>query len=118
MTKEIQLVYFEQCEQIRRFDILVSDPHAGCERRALPSTTNLTLQEVWEWLCEGGEWSYKVTAHGQPDKVFMSGLTYINALKHAYEGSSAVHLCFATEEEAEEFKEKTFSRLRKEMHIE
>jgi len=118
MSKEIQLMYFEKCEQIKRFDILVSDPHAGDAFTTLPSTECLTLQEVWEWLCAGGDWSYKVIAHGRPDKVFMSGLIYVNALRHAYEGEEPIHLCFATEEEADEVKEKAFSRLRKEMHIE
>lgn len=118
MSENIQLMYYEKCEQIKLFDILVSDPHAGDAFTTLASTENLTLQEVWEWLCEGGDWSFKVIAHGRPDKVFMSGLIHFNALKHAAAGEAPIHLCFATEEEANELKEKTYARLRKEMHIE
>jgi hypothetical protein len=119
MSKEIQLMYFEKCEQIKHFDILVSDPHAGDEFTKLSDTTYLTLQEVWAWLCEGGDWSFKVIAHAQPDKVFMRGSLYHdNVLRHAAAGEMPVHLCFATEEEANEIKEKAHARIRKAMNLE
>jgi len=39
-------------------------------------------------------------------------------LRHAVDGKALVSLCFATPEEAEEFKEKTHTRIRKEMQDE
>ena len=119
MTKEIQLWYHEPREKITGFDILLSDPYAGGGFRAIDMTVNLSLQQVWEFLCEGGDWNYKVTAHGQPDKVFMSGAIYHDhVLRHAVDGEAPVHLCFATEEEANEIKEKAHARIRKAMNLE
>ena len=118
MTKEMQLFYYEPCEKVTGFDILVSDPYAGDEFKTLNMTTNLNLQQVWEFLCEGGDWSYKVTAHARPDKVFMVGSIYHdNIFRNAADGQAQYHLCFATEDEAHEMKEKTYERLRKEMKL-
>ena len=116
MTKEIALIYYEKCEKIEGFDILLSDPYAGDALETIDSTVNLNLQQVWEFLCEGGDWNFKVTAHGRLDKVFMSGSIYHdNVLRHATDGQVDWHLCFATPAEMEELREKTRTRLRKEM---
>lgn len=116
MTEETQLVYFEKCEKVTGFDILLSDPYAGGGFKTNSTTVNLSLQQVWEFLCEGGDWSFKVTPHGQPDKVFMSGSIYHdNVLRHAADGERDWHLCFANSEEMAELKEKVHKRLRKEL---
>jgi uncharacterized membrane protein YfcA len=50
----MQLFYYEKCEKITGFDILVSDPYAGDEFKTLNMTTNLgalaflgTMGHVW-----------------------------------------------------------------------
>jgi hypothetical protein len=119
MTEETQLVYFEKCEKVTGFDILLSDPYAGGGFKANSTSVNLSLQQVWEFLCEGGDWSFKVTPHNQPDKVFMSGSIYHdNVLRHAADGERSWHLCFATSEEMAELREKAHARIRKEMNLE
>lgn len=124
MTKETsaetQLVYFKKCEQIKKFDILVADRHNRNDSfTRLDCSTGLTLQEVWNWLCEGGDWAYRITAHDQPDRVFLSGVTYFeNCLKHANEGEELIHLCFANDDEVTDFKNKVKARHRKELKLE
>ena len=119
MSEEIQLFYHEPCEKVTGFDILVSDPYAGGEFTTLCTTVNLNLQQVWEFLCEGGDWSFKVTAHAQPEKIFMRGSLYHdNMLRSAADGRTSYHLCFANSEEMGELKEKVHKRLRKEMQDE
>jgi hypothetical protein len=109
------LLYYEPVTKIDRFDILISDVHAGDDYTTIPSTTNLSLQQVWDWLCHGGDWSFKVIEHGQPDHVFMSGLVGHESLRAAADGELLVHLCAATDEEAKELKEKAHNRVRAEM---
>jgi hypothetical protein len=109
------LLYYEPVTKIDRFDILISDVHAGDDYTTIPSTTNLSLQEVWDWLCDGGDWGFRVTAHNMPDQVFMSGLLRYGSLRAAADGEVLVHLCEATDEEAAELKEKTRNRLFAEM---
>ena len=111
-----QLLYYRPVEQVTRFDILISDPH----KRNDPYTTidgsaSLTLQEVWEWLCDCGEWSFRVTAHNDPDNVFMSGLTTYKSLRAAVDGQALCNLCTATEEEADELAKEVHDRVLKEM---
>jgi hypothetical protein len=109
------LLYYEPVTKIDRFDILISDVHAGDDYTTIPSTTNLSLQEVWDWLCHGGDWSFKVIEHDQADHVFMSGLVGHESLRAAADGELLVHLCDATDEEAAELKEKAHNRNRAEM---
>jgi hypothetical protein len=117
MSEEIQLFYTEPCEKVTGFDILLSDPYAGGGFKTLDMTVNLSLQQVWEFLCEGGDWSFKVTPHNQPDKVFMSGSIYHDhVLRHSADGKQDWHLCFANSEEMAELKEKVHKRLRKEIY--
>jgi hypothetical protein len=117
MSEEIQLFYHEPYEKVTGFDILVSDPYAGGEFTTLCTTVNLNLQQVWEFLCEGGDWSFKVTAHNQPEKIFMRGSLYHdNMLRSAADGRTSYHLCFANSEEMAELKEKVHKRLRKEIY--
>jgi hypothetical protein len=119
MSEEIQLFYYEPCEKVPGFDILVSDPYAGGAFTTLSTTVNLNLQQVWEFLCEGGDWSFKVTAHAQPDKIFMRGSIYHdNMLRSAADGKTQYSLCFATPDEAADITEKTRARIRKEMNLE
>lgn len=108
------LLYYEPVTKIDRFDILISDVHAGDDYKTISSTTNLSLQQVWDWLCDGGDWSFRVTAHNQPDHVFMSGLVRYESLRAAAAGEVLVHLCSATDEEAAELKEKAHNRIMKE----
>lgn len=114
---ERQLLYYRPVEQVTRFDILISDPHKRNDPyTTIDSSANLTLQEVWEWLCDGGEWSFRVTAHNNPDKVFMSGLTTYESMRSAVDGEALVSLCTATEEEADELAQKVHDRVLKELY--
>jgi hypothetical protein len=119
MSEEIQLVYYEPCEKITGFDILLSDPYAGGGFKTIDMTVNLNLQQVWEFLCEGGDWSFVVTPHGRPNEVFMRGAIYHDHIfRHSVDGQRDYHLCYANSEEMGELKEKVHKRLRKEMHDE
>lgn len=119
MTEDIELLYYEKCEQINRFDILVSDPYTNDDFHIIEGSYYLTLQEVWEWLCEGGDWNFKVMAakaDGHSDKCFLSGKTYHdNRLRDAVDGRTLLHLCFANEDEAAEVEAKAKARIKKEM---
>lgn len=112
---ERQLLFYAPVEKIDRFDIWVSDPHAGDHYSTLDSTVNLTMQEVWDWLSTGGEWSFRVTAHGNPDKIFIRGLLGFEGMRDAVAGESLMHLCTATEEEIDELEKKVRARVLGEM---
>jgi hypothetical protein len=119
MSEDIQLFYFEKCEKVSGFDILVSDPYAGGDFATLCTTVNLNLQQVWEFLCEGGDWSFKVTAHAQPDRIFMRGSLYHdNVFRHSADGERDWHLCHANPDEVAELRDKVRARYRKEMNLE
>jgi hypothetical protein len=110
------LFYYRPVEKVTRFDILISDPYQGGEHHTIDGTENLSLQEVWEWLCTGGDWSFIVTAHNNPEQVFMRGSTYDdNCFRHAVDGEALMRLCTATKEESEEFRSDVKKRRRAEM---
>jgi len=106
-----QLLFYMPVEKIDRFDILISDPHAGDDYTTIDSTVNLTLQEVLDWLSAGGEWSFRVTAHARPDKIFMRGLLGFESMRDAVAGEALMHLCHATEEEIDELEQKVRARV-------
>lgn len=112
----LNLNYYQDVEQVKRFDILISDIHAHNDPyKTIESSVGLTLQEVWDWLCDGGEWAFIVTAHNDAAKVFMRGET-LASMRAASEGRVLMSLCTATEEEAAELVEKTRLRIL-EQHI-
>lgn len=115
----MQLLYHEPCEKITRFDIHIIDPYChGDTFTVIEGSENLTLQEVWEWLGHGGDWKFKVTAHGAPEKVFMDGYTYHDyGFRAAVDGYNVVNLCTPTDEEAYELKERVYARNRKELGL-
>lgn len=112
----MELLLKAPCERITRFDIHIIDIYChGDTFTTIEGSENLSLQEVWEWLCEGGDWKFKVTAHGQPDKVFLSGYTYDDhCLRHAVDGYALAMLCDATDDEAYELKARVHERRKKE----
>ena len=70
-----------------RFDILIRDIYCDSDYGSVDSTENLTLQEVLDWLCHGGDWGFLVVAHGDPTQLFMSGHIYHdNPLKEVIDG--------------------------------
>lgn len=84
---ERELLYYEPIEKVDRFDVLISDPYCnGDEYRAIEGSSNLTMHQVWEWLSEGGDWAFRVTAAGNPDRLFMNGCTYDFGMRQASEG--------------------------------
>lgn len=112
-----QLLYYSPVEQINRFDVLISDPHKhGDPYTTIEGSVKLTLQEVWDWLCDCGEWSFMITAHGDSNNVFMRGETNYKSMKSASEGRTLVSLCTVTKEESEELAEKVHARVLKEMN--
>ena len=58
-----------------RFDVLISNPLKRNDPYEVlfGLTHNLTLQKVWEFLSNSGEWNFKFVAHGNHDVVFMTG---------------------------------------------
>jgi len=70
-----------------RFDVLVSEPHKRNDPyHALAGESEfLTLKEVWEFISNSGEWSFKVVAHGNHDVVFMTGWVSHNLCHHVEE---------------------------------
>jgi hypothetical protein len=115
----MQLLFQDPCEKITRFDIHIIDIYChGDTFTTIECSENLSLQEVWEWLCHGGDWKFKVTAHGQPDKVFMDGYLYHdNSFRAAVDGHNLAVLCEATEDEAYDLKEKVHQRYKKEFGL-
>lgn len=106
------LLYYQDVEQITRFDILISDPHKhGDCYTTIESSVGLTLQEVWDWLSNGGEWSFIVTAHNDANNVFLRGTTSYKSMRAAVDGRILMSLCTATEEEAEELAQRTHQRV-------
>lgn len=106
------LMYYQDVEQIKRFDILISDPHkSGDPYTAIEGSVGLTLQEVWDWLSNCGEWSFIVTAHNDANNVFLRGTTSYKSMRAAAEGRILMSLCVATEAEAEELAQKTHQRV-------
>ncbi len=112
---EQQLLFYMPVEKINRFDILISDPHAGDDYSTIDGTVNLTMQEVWDWLSTGGEWSFRVTAHGNPDKVFIRGLLGFESMRAAVAGEALMHLCAANEDEIAELEKKVRARVLNEL---
>jgi len=113
----MDVVYYEQCEKISGFDILISDPYRrGDEYTVGQNATNISLQEVWEWLSCGGCWNFRVTATGKPDSVFMSGLLHdtCGSMRDKVDGKYLVNLVSdATREEMMEFRKQVHDRIRR-----
>ena len=107
---ERQLLFYKPVEKINRFDIWISDPHAGDSYHTLDCTVNLTMQEVWDWLSGGGEWSFRVTAHSNPNKIFIRGLLGFESMRDAVAGEELIHLCTANEEELAALEQKVRER--------
>lgn len=105
------LLTYAPVKKTDRFDILISDVHQGGEKIAIDGTTNLTLQEVWEWLCHGGDWAFTITAHGNPDKIFMDGVLNYLSMRAAVDGRMLCYLCEATDAEISELQEKVHKRV-------
>jgi hypothetical protein len=85
--EERELLYYEPIEKVDRFDVLIRDLHCDHDRlETIEGSAGLTIHQVWEWLSEGGDWAFQVTAAGNPDRVFMSGYTYDYGMRHASEG--------------------------------
>jgi hypothetical protein len=113
---ERQLLFYMPVEKIDRFDILISDPHAGDDYTTIEGTANLTLQEVLDWLSAGGEWSFRVTAHGNPDKIFIRGLLGFESMRDAVAGEALMSLCTANEDEIDELEKKVRARVLNELN--
>jgi hypothetical protein len=115
----MQLLFKYPCEKITRFDIRIIDPYChGDTFTTIEGSENLALQEVWEWLCQGGDWKFEVTAHGDPTKVFLSGYTYHDhCLRAAVDGHNLAVLCTATDDEAYALKKQVYKRVKKEMGL-
>ena len=105
------LLFYDPIEKIDRFDILISDPHQGGEETTITGTTNLSLQEVWDWLSRGGDWSFTVTAHNCPEKIFISGLLRYQSIRAAVDGQVLCSLCSATEDDIGDLVEKAHKRV-------
>ena len=112
---ERQLLFYAPVEQVNRFDIWLSDPHAGDEYTTIEDTVNLTMQEVLDWLSEGGEWSFRVAAHGNPAKIFIRGLLGFEGMRDAVAGESLMHLCTANDDEIAELEKKVRARVLNEL---
>jgi hypothetical protein len=111
-TREV--LYHEPIEKINRFDILIADVYAGDDYTTIDGTENITMQEVWDWLSTGGDWNFRVTAHGQPDKIFLRGFVALNGMRDAVAGEALMRLGEATEEELNELYAKIRQRSRAE----
>jgi len=99
---EQQIVLIKPCKQIKFFDILTRDIHSrGDEYSATESTTKLNIQEVFNFISEGGDWNWKVVEHNNAENVFMSGSSYQN-VQSAVKGEEELSLGFLEEEEVEE----------------
>ena len=63
--------------KIDRFDILLSDPYSddGSDECYMAMHINVTMQDVWEWMSNSGDWSFKITEHGNRANVFIAGDT-------------------------------------------
>jgi len=108
---DLNLNYYQNVERIKLFDILIADVHSRNDPyTTIDRTRGLTLQEVWDWLCTGGDWAFIVTAHNDATKVFMRGET-LASLRAASEGRILMSLCTATEEEAEALARQTHKRI-------
>lgn len=112
---ERELLFYTPVEKVDRFDILISDPHAGDDYTTIEGTAGLTLQEVLDWLSAGGEWSFRVTARGNPDKIFIRGLLGFEGMRDAVAGESLMSLCTANEDEIEELEKKVRARVLNEL---
>jgi hypothetical protein len=111
-TREV--LYHEPIEKINRFDILIADVYAGDDYTTIDGTENITMQEVWDWLSTGGDWNFRVTAHGQPDKIFLRGFVALNGMRDAVAGEALVRLGEVTKDELDELYAKIRSRRREE----
>ncbi len=63
--------------KIDRFDILLSDPYSdnGSDECYMVMYSNVTMQYVWQWLSDSGDWSFKITEHDNRYNVFIYGDT-------------------------------------------
>ena len=61
--------------KIDRFDILLSDPYSddGSDECYMVMYSDVTMQYVWQWMSSSGDWSFKITEHGNRANVFISG---------------------------------------------
>ena len=63
--------------KIDRFDILLSDPYSddGSDECYMVMHSDVTMQYVWQWMSNSGDWSFKITEHGNKANVFIAGDT-------------------------------------------
>jgi len=95
------ITYHNKIKKISFFDIWVSDIHAGEDYSIIDTTNKLTYHEVWEWISRGGDWSFKVTEHENPENIFLIGSSYKD-MDNARKGEESLVLGHATEKEMDE----------------
>jgi len=112
----MDVVYYEECEKISGFDILISDPYARDGYTLAQNAENISLQEVFRWLACAGCWHFRVTATGKPSIIFMSGMIHdtCGSMQDRADGKYLINLVSgATEEEMMEFRKRVNDRIRR-----
>ena len=87
------LMVHDPVARVTRFDILISDPYPVDDPfTTIEGTVALSMEEVWAWLSEAGDWSFQVVAHGDHDHLFIAGRTYDvgGGMKAAVEGQQLI----------------------------
>jgi hypothetical protein len=115
--KEKPLIFIDKIEKIEFFDVLVEDIHSAGEKsnhHCLEGSSKLTYHEVWEWISRGGDWSFIVTEHNNPEKVFMRGSAYED-MDAARKGEHQLSLGQVTDAELSDL-QKLLHRKRKEQY--
>lgn len=83
-----------------RFDVFMDDRGTD-DDWGDPMISNVSYIEACVYLGESSYFSFKVTEHGNPSNVFMSGYCHKD-MRSAEQGDESVSLGWATPEQAEQ----------------
>lgn len=112
------VIFIDDAKKIKHFDVLIEDIHsAGSEpnHHTIQGSSKLTYHEVWEWISRGGDWSFIVTEHNNPDNVFMRGSTYED-MDSARKGQHELSVGSATDAEISDIQKTLRMKIKNEIN--
>jgi len=109
---EKQIILINPCKKIEYFDILTRDIHQhGEDYSASEGNIKLNINEVFDFISQGGDWNWKVVEHNNVENVFMSGSSY-KSMQDAAKGEEHLSLGWLEEHEIEELHETIYQKMR------
>lgn len=84
-----------------RFDVYLMDSYADDDDWGKPMISNIGHIEAVVYLAECAHFGFKITEHGNPNNIFMSGHCHEDMRRHE-RGDASVVLGFATPEQSEQ----------------